>query len=336
MLNNRVPIIIVSVVIVISMVIGGVLLFIARDEPIDPIDPSITDAPIDDNFGVTLDPSKGNYVIEFDEGNEVFLDTSLIAYLERMEDGVPDIDENGNYYLYNDGDLVYDESQEKDLEGVLDNIILLINHFAKREYSMDASHQIQRFYVEYYARFVGVSFEEMANKMAECFPRGGADPGELNGKVIEVFGINRGDECAFVFSPLTLAKVKVEFYNVMPLEVEVTDEMESLCIYDSWYNEEDDGYERNLEAWLHNVIKVTREANLSEEKIIVAQIVYAGSVADAEYRSDWADALVKCLSIEDWSYDNLKLAVEAEFGVCLDNNVPIQEYFESLDAEVIE
>ena len=53
----------------------------------------------------------------------------------------------------------------------------------------------------------------------------------------------------------------------MPLEVEVTDEIESLCIYDSWYNEEDDGYERNLEAWLHNVIKVTHEANLSEEKI---------------------------------------------------------------------
>lgn len=336
MLNNRVPIIIVSVIIVISMVIGGVLLFIDRDEPIDPIDPSITDAPIDDNFGVTLDPSTGNYVIEFDEGNEVFLDTSLIAYLERMEQGVPDIDENGNYYLYNDGDLVYDESQEKDLEGVLDNIILLINHFAKREYSMDASHQIQRFYVEYYDRFVGVSFEEMANKMAECFPRGGADPGELNDKVIEVFGFNRGDECAFVFSPLTLAEVKVEFYNVMPLEVEVTDEIESLCIYDSWYNEEDDGYERNLEAWLHNVIKVSHEANLSEEKIIVAQIVYAGSVADADYRSDWADALVKCLSIEDWSYDNLKLAVEAEFGVCLDNNVPIQEYFEVLDAEVIE
>lgn len=336
MLNNRVPIIIVSVIIVISMVIGGVLLFIDRDEPIDPIDPSITDAPIDDNFGVTLDPSTGNYVIEFDEGNEVFLDTSLIAYLERMEQGVPDIDENGNYYLYNDGDLVYDESQEKDLEGVLDNIILLINHFAKREYSMDASHQIQRFYVEYYDRFEGVTFDEMANKMAECFPSGGADPEELNDKVIEVFGFNRGDECAFVFSPLTLAEVKVEFYNVLPLEVEVTDEMESLCIYDSWHNEEDDGYERNLEAWLHSVIKVAQDANLSEEKIIVAQIVYAGSVADAEYRSDWADALVKCLSIEDWSYDNLKLAVEAEFGVCLDNNVPIQEYFEALDAEVIE
>ncbi len=85
MLNNRVPIIIVSVVIVISMVIGGVLLFIDRDEPINPIDPPITDAPIDDNFGVTLDPSTGNYVIEFDKGNEVYLDSSLIAYWTGMD-----------------------------------------------------------------------------------------------------------------------------------------------------------------------------------------------------------------------------------------------------------
>lgn len=330
MLNNRVPIIIVSVVIVIAMAIGCILLFIDRDEPIDPIDPPITDASIDDNFGVTLDPSTGNYVIEFDEGNEVFLDTSLISYLERMEQGVPAIDENGNYYLYTDGDLVYDESQEKDLEGVLDNIILLINHFAQKEYSMDASHQIQRFYVEYYDRFVGVSFEEMANKMAECFPSGGADPEELNDKVIEVFGYNRGDNCAFVFKPMEVAPIKVEFYNVLPHTVELTEEMESLCIYDNWRNEDDGGYERNLEAWLHNVIKVMHEANLSEEKIIVAQIVYAGSVADAEYRSDWADALVKCLSIEDWSYDNLKLAVEESFGVCIDYNVPLYEYFAAL------
>ena len=97
-----------------------------------------------------------------------------------------------------------------------------------------------------------------------------------------------------------------------------------------------DGGFTSKSAWLHNVIKATSEAELSEAKIIVAQIVYAGSIADAEYRPDWADALVKCLFIEDWSYDNLKLAVESAFGVCLDYNVPIQEYFASLDMEVIE
>ena len=84
------------------------------------------------------------------------------------------------------------------------------------------------------------------------------------------------------------------------------------------------------------MILVASEAGLSEEKIIVAQIIYAGSIADAEYRQDWSSALVKCLSIEDWNYDNLKLAVDAEFSVCLDYNVSIQDYFESLNEEVVE
>ena len=84
------------------------------------------------------------------------------------------------------------------------------------------------------------------------------------------------------------------------------------------------------------MIKIAKDAKLSEEKIIVAQIVYAGSIADAQYRSDWAEALLRCLSIEEWSYDSLKLAVESEFGVCLDYNVPIQEYFEALSTEVVE
>lgn len=335
-MRNNIPVIVVSVILVIAMVVGGMVFFINKDDEKDPIDTLPVDTTVDDNFGVTLNPSTGNYVIDFDEGNEVFLDPSLIPYLERMEIGVPAIDDNGNYYLYNDGDVVYDESQEKDLEGVLDNLILLINHFAKEEYSMEASHQIQRFYVEYYDRFTTVSFDDMASKIAKCFPKGGADPEELNDKVIEVFGYNRGDNCAFVFAPMELAPIKVEFYNVLPKTVELTAAMESHCIYESWHNQEDDGYERNLEAWLHNVISAASEAGLSEDKIVVAQIIYAGSIADAEYRPDWASALVKCLNIEDWSYDNLKMAVDAEFGVSLDSNVPIQEYFGTLNAEVIE
>lgn len=333
MLNNRVPIIMVSVVLVISMVVRGIFLFTNKDEPDEPIntDHATTTNPDDDIHHTVGDP-----VIEFDEGNEIYLDESLISYLERMENGVPAVDDNGNYYLYDDGDLVYNYSQEKNLEGVLDNLILLINHFAKVEYSMDASKQIQRFYVEYHDRFTDVPFEEMVNKIAECFPKGGADPEELNDKVIEVFGYNRGDECAFVFAPMEVAPIKVEFYNVLPKTIEMTETMESLCIYDNWHNEDDDGYERNLEAWLHNVISIASEAGLSEEKIIVAQIIYAGSISDAEYRSDWGTALVECLTIDDWSYDNLKLAVDTAFGVSLDNNVPIQEYFDALNTEVVE
>lgn len=331
MKNKKVPIIVVSVVLVLAMVVGAVYFFLCNKnyDEANNTDPITTINPDD------IQHTVGVSVIEFDEGNEVYLDESLIPYLERMENGVPAVDDNGNYYFYDDGELVYNYSQEKNLEGVLDNLILLINHFAKAEYSMDASHQIQRFYVEYHDRFAKIPFEKMANKIAECFPHGGADPETLNDKVIEVFGYNRGDNCAFVFNPIKVAPIKVEFYNVLPKTVELEETMKSLCIYDNCHNEDDDGYERNLEAWLHNVILVASEAGLSEEKIIVAQIIYAGSIADAEYRQDWSSALVKCLSIENWNYDNLKLAVDAEFSVCLDYNVPIQEYFEDLNNEVV-
>lgn len=334
MLNKRMLIPLLIIPLVVALIVGLFLIFRA-DEQKDPVqtDPSDDTTIIDPD---DIQHTTGDPVIEFDEGNEVYLDESIIPYLERMDQGVPAIDDNGNYYLYDDGDVVYDYSGEKKLEAVLDNIILLINHFAKEEYSMDALHQIQRFYVEYHDRFVDVPFEEMVEKITECFPKGGADPETLNQTVIEVFGYNRGDECAFVFSPMAIAPIKVEFYNVLPKEVELTDSMELLCIFDSWRNEEDDGYERNLEAWLHNFIHVAKEVDISDENIVVAQILYAGSIADAEYRSDWDTALIRCLTIEDWNYDSLKIAVENEFGISLDYNLPIQEYFNALDSEVNE
>lgn len=328
MKNKNIILAIIAVIFVTALTAGAV--FIIHNNCTDKTeetessdDTAVSDT--DDISHTTIDT-----VIEFDKGNEVYLDESIIPYLERMDKGVPAVDEDGNYYLYNNGDVVYDHSGEKKLEAVLDNIILLINHFTKEEYSMDAMHQIQRFYLEYHGRLDDVPFSELSTKIAKCFSKEGADPDTLNQTVIEVFGYNRGDECAFVFSPLTVAPIKVEFYNVKPKDIELTDSMRLLCIYDSWHNEEDDGYERNLEGWLHNIICSVKTENISDEKIVVAQIIYAGSIANAEYRSDWSDALIRCLSIDDWNYDSLKTSVEYEFGVSLDYNEPIKAYFDAL------
>lgn len=337
MQNKRIFVIIISIVLVLATIAGVIFSVIPKNS-----DPSVgieeivatveePETPGDSHF----EHMTGSAVIEFEDDNEIFFDASLVAYLERMEFGVPAIDDNGNYYFDGDGDIVYNTDKEKDLEGVLDTLILLINHYAKHGYSMEASHQIQRFYVMYYERFRETPFDELTEKIAKCFPANGANAETLPGKVLEIFGFNRGDDFAFVFRPLEVAEVKVEFYNVFPEPVVIGDELERDCIYDSWHNEEDDslGYERNLEEWLHCVIKAADEAGLSEEKIIVAQILYAGSLADAEYRADWADTLVRCMTVEDWSYDTFKLAVEAEFGVCLDYNVPLIDYFEAARVE---
>ena len=199
---------------------------------------------------------------------------------------------------------------------------------------MEASHQIQRFYVTYYDRFLETEYEDLVANITKCFPKEGADPETLPETMLEVFGFNRGDGFAFVFSPIEVSTIKVEFYNVRPSDIVLTEAEESLCIYENWRNPEDEGYERNLEGWLHNVIHVVSEKGYNDETVTLAQILFAGSLADAEYRSDWDEAIIRCFTIEDMSYDNFKLTVESEFGVCTDYNVPLMDYFAAIGSEV--
>ena len=334
--------IIIAVVLAVVVIIVCVLMTFNQNDTFDSRGANDTTEQrvVNDNNVVESTPdyrfehSTVDTVIEFDERNEVFLDMSLIPYLERMEFGTPAVDGDGNYYFDTDGDIVYNADEEKHIEGVLDNLITLINHFAKEEYSMEASHQIQRFYVTYYDRFLETKYEDLVANIALCFPKGGADPETLPDTMFEVFGYNRGDRFAFVFSPFEVAPIKVEFYNVLPSDTVLTEAEERLCIYENWRNPEDDGYERNLEGWLHNVIRVLSEQGYNDETIIFAQILYAGSLADAEYCSDWDKALIRCFTIDDMSYDNFKLTVENEFGVCTDYNVLLMDYFAAVSMEV--
>ena len=146
--SNRIwiPILIVAIV---SGLIIGLFFILGSDEPKDP-NPSDTTAPdfivIEPNY--QFGHTQGNTVIDFVNGNEKFLDESLVAYIERMENGTPALDENGNYYYDKDGDIVYDTSEQQHVKGVLDNLITLINRFAEKEYSLEASHQVQRFYIK--------------------------------------------------------------------------------------------------------------------------------------------------------------------------------------------
>ena len=206
MKNKNHIIVLCLVAVLIFGVIAGTLVAVLNrdDEPdetqTDKTDDGTGEQNTEDN---RFEHIVGEPVIEFDPGAETFLDESIVPYLERMETGVPATDENGNYYFDSDGDIVYDMSEEKNLEWVLDNLITLINHFAKEQYSMEASHQIQRFYVMYYDRLTELSYEELIKKITECFPTGGADAETLGDTVLNVFGISSGDKCAFVFSPIS-------------------------------------------------------------------------------------------------------------------------------------
>ena len=78
-MHNKITIIIVALVLVAASVIGAVF---GGNTDTPPTETTATQATT--NGGLHFDHVTGDAVIDFDEGNEKYLDTSLSAYLERM------------------------------------------------------------------------------------------------------------------------------------------------------------------------------------------------------------------------------------------------------------
>ena len=91
-------------------------------------------------------------IIDLDEGNEVYLESGVIAVLTEMEA----------------------EGQEVLVNEILDGEILLINHFVRLGYSQVAIHQMQRFYYDFFDQLRGVSIDTVIEQIAACIPQNGA------------------------------------------------------------------------------------------------------------------------------------------------------------------
>ena len=126
----------VPILLLIAMGLGVLAVF--RFETADPRDPagndtvegvaSGTDTIIGTEPDYLFEHVTGGTVVDFDEGCEVFLDMSLLPYLERLENGVPATDEDGNYYgcSHNSEDLLNSEDESL---GETRSIADLIDHF---------------------------------------------------------------------------------------------------------------------------------------------------------------------------------------------------------------
>ena len=106
-----------------------------------------------------------------------------------------------------------------------------------------------------------------------------------------------------------------------------------ICIFDIWHSEENAEYERNLELWCHKIVKELQKKNMDEETIIAAQILYAASLADTEYRATLIDGLVRCFA--DNALNDIILLNDRAyeiFGVNIEDNVPLMEYLNEVIA----
>lgn len=108
-------------------------------------------------------------VIDLDEGNEVYLDASVVEVLTNMES----------------------EGEEDLVNAILDGEITLINHFVKTGYSKKAICQIQRFYYDFYDQLKEEPIETTITKVGLCIPTEGATFEGFADTVQTVFGWGR-------------------------------------------------------------------------------------------------------------------------------------------------
>ena len=108
-------------------------------------------------------------VIDLDDGNEVYLDASVVEVLTNMES----------------------EGEEDLVNAILDGEILLINHFVKAGYTKEAICQIQRFYYDFYDQLKVEPMEAVIEKLTACISSEGATLEGFADTVQTVFGWGR-------------------------------------------------------------------------------------------------------------------------------------------------
>ena len=106
----------------------------------------IQQQPEDETLDTTPKP-----IPELEEGNDIYLDSDVIARLTEME-------------LYGEEDLV---------NAILDGEMVLINSFVNKGYSLRAVRQAQRFYFHFYDELKDESIEEIVSKLTSCFTNEG-------------------------------------------------------------------------------------------------------------------------------------------------------------------
>ena len=116
------------------------------------------------------------HLVDFDEGNEVYLDADVIAILTEMEA----------------------EGEEDLVNAILLGEIQTINYFAKRNYTHRAICQAQRFYFDFYDAVKEMEFDAFAEKLSACIPAEGADLDGFAQKVQNAFGWGENIDFSYV------------------------------------------------------------------------------------------------------------------------------------------
>ncbi len=327
MLNNR-PILIVLIVSILVVAVGGVVALVKGSEDDTPIAPV---QPLPDDNPNELMKLEGNDILT--EERETLLAPDLVAQIEQWKKGVPVEDEEGYYLTDPDGHILYETPQAERAALLEHNLKVLINHFADKGYIQQAILQIQRYYFGYADHFKGMEPMDLLEGLERCFPSDETTSEQLTKAAEQVFGQKREDGFAFAFEPLPpMAQASICFCHVKPLEhMPLSPKLQALCIYGVWAADNEE--EKYLEGWLLYILAELSAKGYGEKELMIAQLLFAGSLVECDYRPDLCGALSECISAtQEVAIVQLAQSAQRIFGVNIYDNVALIDYMEGRTA----
>ena len=116
--------------------------------------------------------------VDLRDGNEIYLDESVIAILTEME-----------------------AAGEEDLvNAILVGEMQLINYFADAKYSKTVICQIQRFYFDFYEALYRLDMDQLIRKLTVCFPSEGVELAGFAQRVQDTFGWGENMDFSYVIN----------------------------------------------------------------------------------------------------------------------------------------
>lgn len=264
---------------------------------------------------------------------EVLLEANIIKTIEFTNSKLPILNEEGNYYTDENGNLVCYEIETRDYTGMKENLIIIVNAMADAGYPIEPIWYAQRLYFFCYDDLGELTSEQVLSGLMKVFMKSGNTVETVNLMAVEHLGIRRTDECQFVFQDvIPPADITPVFSEVdVKINFEWKEEYSKYSILEQWKIEHGESeYDRNMEHYLQLIVCKMVENSASEHDVRLAQLIYSSYLANAKYRADWLTILTDAFKLGTPDYVLLCENMNALFGADMNGNQAIADYYDGL------
>ena len=264
---------------------------------------------------------------------EVLLEPNIIKTIEFSNSKLPILNEDGNYYTDENGNIVCYEIEVRDYTGMKENLIIIANAMADAGYPIEPIWYAQRLYFFCYDDLGELTSEQVLSGLMKVFMKSGNTVETVNLMAVEHLGIRRTDECQFVFQEVIPPADITHVFSEVDVRVnfEWKEEYSKYSILEQWKIEHGESeYDRNMEHYLQLIVCKMVENGASEHDIRLAQLIYSSYLANVKYRADWLTILLDSFSLGTPDYVLLCENMNEIFGADMNGNQAIADYYDGL------